>query len=227
MITVKKLHVLITCAALWFFIAGSLFAQGSDTLFSKVTRNDIDGVKALLAGGADINEQFEGYGHTALIVACNYNYEDLAVYLIEQGADINIRGSDGSTALIAAASNSPRLVELLLSKGADAGAKMENGTGAFTQCTNGILFGRVSLELAELLLSKGADVDDAATSGDIEGYTPLITASRLNKKELVEFLIQHGADVNARAGDGSTALSLATEAGHTDIIEILKANSMK
>ena len=223
----RKLSALMTCVGLWLALPGNLLGQGSDTLFSKVTRNDLDGVKALLASGADINARAERYGHTPLIIACNYNHEDLAEYLVEQGADVNIRGTDGSTALIAASSSSPRLVRLLLSKGADARVKMENGTAAFTQCVNGIMFGQVSLDLAELLLSKGADVNDAATSGATKGYTPLIMAARNNKKELVEFLIQHGADVNATTGDGNTALSLATKAGHAEIVKMLKASGAK
>jgi ankyrin repeat protein len=43
----------------------------------------------------------------------------------------------------------------------------------------------------------------------------------------INFLIQHGADVNARAGDGNTALSLATKAGHADIVTMLKAHGAK
>ena len=204
--------------------SANLLAQESDELFKKVMRNDIKGAKELIASGADINQQNKMYGHTPLIIACNYDYIDLAKLLISEGADTNIRGKDGSTALIAAGSNSQELVEILLSKGADVNAKMTNGTGVFTQCINGILMGRVSLELAEILIAKGADVDESAKTGAIQGYTPLMTAARNNKEELVNLLIKKGADVNAEGGDGSTALSLATKEGHQKIIDILKMN---
>ncbi len=85
----------------------SLLAQQTDELFKKVMRNEIEAVKELISSGADINQQNEIYGHTPLIIASNYNYVDLAKLLISEGADINIRIKDGSTALIAAASNSP------------------------------------------------------------------------------------------------------------------------
>lgn len=204
----------------------NLFAQSAD-LFSKVMRNDINAVKELIASGADINQQNEMYGHTPLIIACNYNYVDLAKYLIFQGADVNIRGKDGSTALIAAGGNSQELVEILLSKGADVKIKMENGTGVFTQCINGMLMDRVSIELAEILLSKGADVDESPTAGAIKGYTPLIMAASNNNEVLVKFLIKNDADVNAKTGDGSTAMSLALKNGHENIVNILKANGAK
>lgn len=196
-------------------------------LFVKVMRNDIKAVKELIASGADINQKNKTYGHTPLIIACNYNYVDLAKLLISKGADINIRGNDGSTALIAACSNSQELVEILLSKGADIKSKMANGTGVFTQCINGILMDRVSIHLAGILLSKGADIEDSATGGHIEGYTPLMIAARNNKLELVNFLIKNGANVNAKSKDGNTALSLAVKKGHQRIIDVLKSNGAK
>ena len=215
-----------TLALMVFFVPVNLFAQ-EDAIFSKVMRNDISAVKELIASGADINRQNKMYGHTPLIIACNYDYVEMAKLLIDKGADIHIKGKDGSTALIAAASNSRELVELLLSKGADVNARMTNGTGAFTQCTNGILMGSVSIELAQILLSKGADVDEAPTVGDIKGYTPLIVAAKNNNEELVRFLIKNGANVNAKTVDGNTALSFAIQEGHNNIADILRSNGAK
>ena len=83
------------------------------------------------------------------------------------------------------------------------------------------------MELAKILLAKGADVDESPATGDIQGYTPLITAARNNKAELVIFLIKNGAKVNAKTKDGSTALSIAVEEGHQGIIDILKSNGAK
>jgi ankyrin repeat protein len=197
-------------------------AQEPDALLQSVMRNDIEAVRELLATGADIDQR-NTYGHTPLIIALNYDYPELARLLISEGADINIRGEDGATALIAAAGNSQELTELLLSKGADVQARMANGTGAFTQCINGILMERVPLALAETLLLHGADVDESPTAGEIQGYTPLMTAARNNHEALVRFLIEKGADVSAQAADGSTPLSLATGRGHQNIVDILKA----
>ncbi len=208
-------------------VSSGLLAQKNDDLLEKVWLNDIQAVKKLIASGADINYQNEMYGHTPLIIARNYNYVEMAKLLISEGADIKIKGKDGSTALIAAASNSQELVEILLSKGADVKARMTNGTGVFTRCTIGILKDKVPLQLAEILLSKGADVDESATTGAIAGYTPLMTAARNNHVNLVNFLIKNGADVNAKSGDGSTPLSLATKEGHRKIINILKAGGAK
>ena len=201
--------------------------NGYTPLMVACYRNYKEMAKLLISEGADINHQCKTYGHTSLIMACNFNYVELAKLLISEGADINIRGKDGSSALIAAGANSQELVELLLSKGADVNAKMVDGTGVFTQCIRGIFYENVTLELAEILLSKGVNVDEAPTSGDAEGFTNLIMATNNNNEELVRFLIQNGANVNAKTGNGSTALSLAEKMEYQNIIKILKANGAK
>lgn len=198
-------------------------SQEPADLLEAAMYDDLEAAKALVESGADIN-QTNDYGHTPLILACNYGYEDLAKYLVDEGADVNVQGQDGGTALIAASSNSLALVDLLLSRGADVHARMANGTGVMTQFTIGIITGRVPMELGEALLAHGADVDEALTTGGAEGYTPLMMAARNNQAELVQFLIHHGADVNAAAADGATPLSLAEDEGHQNIVAVLKAN---
>ena len=61
--------------------------------------------------------------------------------------------------------------------------------------------------------------------------TPLFWAAERGRRELVELLIRHGADVNARAPDrsrstkgdqtGKTPLHVAAEGGHTAVIQTL------
>ena len=52
-------------------------------------------------------------------------------------------------------------------------------------------------------------------------------ASRNGKTELVNYLLSKKADVNIKAKDGATALSLAKKKNHEDIIEALMSKGAK
>ena len=65
-------------------------------------------------------------------------------------------------------------------------------------------------------------MDESATSGGTAGYTCLMMAARNARPDLVRYLVEKGADVNARAGDGNTPLSLATNRDDLEIITLLK-----
>lgn len=194
-------------------------------LMEKVFINDIEAVKILLATGVDINEQDEeiggaGKGATPLFIACSY-YEEMAKLLISKGADVNITTYGGDSPLMAACFISEELVELLLSKGADIHVKNKDEAGVFDYCIMGIMQGTVSIDLAKRLISEGLNVDDAPNSGMVAGYTPLMIAAGNKQHELVEFLIKNGADVNAKAKDGTTPLSMANRENDVTMVKLL------
>jgi ankyrin repeat protein len=57
--------------------------------------------------------------------------------------------------------------------------------------------------------------------------TPLILASSVGNEDaagIVDALLEHGADINARNGNGSTALIEAAEHSHPDVIRVLLAH---
>jgi ankyrin repeat protein len=196
--------------------------MGYTPLYLAVTANHPDMAELLISNGADINKKDKTYGYTPLMMALQSGHTSMAKWLISEGADIKIRGNNGATALIVAAMNSREMVELLLQKGADITARSENGSGVMTNCVMGIISGRVKVDLAEFLLSKGADINEVNTTEYYGGYTPLFWAVEDNNKELVGFLIQHGAEVNVQSKKGHTPLSLAEEAGYAEIVEMLK-----
>jgi len=204
------------------FSSGYVMAQDGNELITAVAYQDLDKVKNLVEAGVDINYQEESAGATALIMSAMYNFGDMARYLIEKGADVSIQNKVGQTALMAAAGSSEAIFDLLVANGADMSVKSDDGTSAFTLSITGSLSERVGLENAKKLLDLGADVDESVNSGAAEGYTCLMMAARNQRPDIVKFLVENGADVNAKAANGSTPLSLAEEEEDEEMIELLK-----
>jgi len=205
----------------------SLIAQDNAKLIEYIMYQEFDKAKELINDGADVNYQDESSGSTALMLACQYDFVEMATFLIEHGADLNLQSKNGQTALMASARVSEDLFNLMLSKGADFKIKASDGTTALTQACTGVLREKVPLAIVEKLLEKGADVDEAANGGRTDGYTCLMMAARNSKLELAKLLISYGADVNKKAKDGKSALGLAQEENNAEMTTFLKSLGAK
>lgn len=87
-------------------------------LFYTVAANDINGTRAFLERGADIN-MVNADGDTLLITAIRYRAIDTARLLLARGANPNLQGSGGITAMqYAIASGQNTLAVLLRARGA-------------------------------------------------------------------------------------------------------------
>jgi ankyrin repeat protein len=75
-------------------------------------------------------------------------------------------------------------------------------------------------EIVKLLIEAGADVN---VQGDRDRRTALMHAAVSGDEyvEMAKLLIEAGADVNAQDENGCTALMLAEEKGHTEIVKLL------
>ena len=73
----------------------------------------------------------------------------------------------------------------------------------------------------ESLLNKGTDVN--TTLGSLDS-TVLYEASFRGYSRMVEMILDHGADVNARTNQGVTSLYVAAQNGHLETVRILLAN---
>ncbi|KAL3443250.1 ankyrin repeat-containing domain protein [Aspergillus insuetus] len=131
-------------------------------------------------------------GMTALQAACLNGHPAFAGALLAHGADINAFPSPlgGCTALQAAAWNdNVQFIQDLLTLGANVGALGEaSGTSALLASVK-----HKSLRLLQLMVQNGVDVN-RSTDGGI--YTPIQKAASVNWLAGVEFLLEHGANVN-------------------------------
>ena len=71
----------------------------------------------------------------------------------------------------------------------------------------------------ELMLQRKEDYD--IDESDSDRRTALIWASEYGHKEVVETLLQHGADVNAQGGICGNALQAASQNGHEKMVQLL------
>ena len=206
---------------------------------------DLAKTRVLVAHGAKVNA-VSGDFRTALIVAAGRpGAGPLVQFLLDHGADPNV--APGSSPLIEAAiAGDADTVQRLLADGAAtknvAGVVMIAAARAgcsrcvellastnlespeYTQAL-GILSYLGNIKLVRLALDHGADVN----AFDLRGRTPLMYAavSDFQPLDVVESLIEHGADMNAKSrykdsGDaGRTPLDLARLRGNTPIVDFL------
>ena len=83
-----------------------------------------------------------------------------------------------------------------------------------------------NLQEVQAALAEGADINGIVIMKkhgmSVKGPTPLKAASRNGHTEVVKYLLNKGAEINAKANTTqSTALMIASENGYTEIVRIL------
>jgi len=178
-------------------------------------------VKQLLDAGANPNLALLA-GETPLMVASRSGKADVVALLLATGADANARGSRQQTALMWAVSQRhPEVVKLLVAHGADVHARSSEWQEMMAVPPHGVpLYNKIiphgrdtallfaaragDLESAKLLIGAGANVNDA----DAWGVSVTTMAAHAGFTEMVEWLLDHGADASAAAA-GFSALHAA------------------
>ena len=217
---------------------------GSRPLHAGVVGHSLSIVQALIRKGVDINAKGNA-GWTPLQVAVAEGQSSIASVLIASGAKVDIRKDDGATALhIAASKDNVGMIDILLAGGADVGVLTDAAetclhwavAGDAVQTTRRLLAQKMdpsqkndigqtplhlsaeNLEISSLLLGAGSDPRVQTTEG---GYTPAHLAAMNGSKNVLELLLNNGADMEARGTNGPTPLHLAAQEGHQDCCDLL------
>lgn len=223
--------------------------ESHPALIAAVIARDIDIVNLLLDHEADIEQAEDnsvvGWQRTALHFAVGCNEKDIVRVLLERKADPNVRDSDGWTTLWAAARfGYAEIVKLLID------AKAEINCVCTPRAWSPLHAAYDSLEVVRVLLEHGADVNKSSESGTplnvaaehnkhevvkllLSSKNPrldlttessqaaLTTAVRLGYREIVNHMLEAGADVNTTDEVNGTLTGIAMSQDNEAIVRTI------
>ena len=175
---------------------------------------DWDKTKLLLDHGADVNHKIQGYGILVKLAAMPGTM-NLFHLFIESGADLKKMASDNYLLYAAASSGDTAIIGFLIRSGFNVNDSVSFGDYPIN---NAEAFR--SFDALKMLVDNGADVNvrqwippglDA-----LKGFTPLMFAAISNDKRSILYLLDHGANPNARNKNGYTPLMLFEQSDSDD-----------
>jgi ankyrin repeat protein len=209
---------------------------GATPLWAACLNGSSTMVRRLLQAGANPNAALL-LGETPVMVASRSGNADVVEQLLSKGANANARAARGQTALMwAVAQSHPDVVKVLVARGADVHARSESWSQMEAVSPHGrpeynreIPYGKNTplmfaarvgdLASAKILVEAGANVNDE----DAWGVSVVGTAAHSGFADLVEFLLQKGADPN-RAGAGFAPLHQAIMRRDERLVRLLLAH---
>jgi len=139
--------------------------------------------------------------------AVYHRQTDVVNELLASGVELNVYEA-------AATGQTKRLQQLIA---ADPSLVNSHSFDGFTPLGLAVFFGQP--EAVKALIEAGADVNLA--SREAMKVTPLASASAARQLEIARLLIQHGANVNARAANDFTPLHESAASGKIDFARLL------
>ena len=199
----KKYIVLGLCLGIcWlgFSYQRHLFMQRGKQLVTDAYYGELISVKNDLEKGApvaytltfsDSQRDYKGQTFNALHAAASSGNEDLILYLLEQGIDINSSTPQGWTPLyVATRDGQAQAAKLLVFRGADLNIQTDLQTTALSMVvTQTYPSEKERLDLLEYMLKRGAEVN----LPDVYEHTPLFYAKSMDNQAVVALLEQYGA----------------------------------
>jgi len=149
-----------------------------------------------------------------LLNAVKNQDQQTARALLDEHVDVNASQPDGGTALSWAAYwDDQQLADLLIRAGANVNSANVYGVSPLSlACTN------ASAPMIEKLLQAGGDPNIAQVTGE----TPLMTCAKTGNMAAVKLLVDHKANVNAKASErGQTALMWAAAGKFGSVVQLL------
>lgn len=180
----------------------------------------IERIEKLLDDGANINGPNES-GQTPLITAVQNQRGRIVKYLLDRGADINIKHGVYKYSAIDVATTAES-VEVLVK----AGANIESRFNGMTPLHNAVSSGKNII--VETLLYAGANIEAVVNNNDpyYDGSTPLMIAVNDGDYDMCALLISRSANVNYETPRRKTCLNIACKNGLYKIARLLIENGV-
>lgn len=199
--------------------------KATRVLFEACQKGDPNGVQKALHEGADVNTR-DMMGSTPLAFAMQANRRDIMDLLIEKGADINQPvGPDASWSekdqrvsllMVAVMMKNTEMVGHLLEKGAKTDITDDKGVPLVCRVTE-----TGDFDLFKSIFDKEGDAQKRYKIEEKETGTLLHIAAAAGHVKIADFLLDHKADIEARASDGYSPLMNAAFCNHLDMVKLL------
>lgn len=188
------------------------------TIHDACRDGNVEAVRQLLATDPTFVDADDEHRWRPLFHAALYGRLDVVKLLIANGADVAAHNGD-ALHYAAEVPGNKEIVRLLITYGAlDAHVRPTDDLSR--QFFAALFLGEASR--VETLLKRHPEL---ATQPDGRGDLPIHHAARNGDTQIVEILIDHGADVNAITERGHTVLYCAGGHGHHDIVRLLLEHS--
>lgn len=194
----------------------------NNELIMQCDREDMEAVRKLLEGGAEVNCQ-DGSGRTPLMAAVQKNNLDLAKLLMEAGGDLNIRDNTLLTPWLCAGANGfHKILREALKYSPDIRSSNRfGGTVLLPSSEKGYL------KTVEVAIAAGVPVNHV---NDL-GWSALQEAVILGNggylySDIIRMLMDAGANPDLRDNEGKTALDWAGERNQERVTAILEGREV-
>ena len=193
-----------------------LACSGLMILMGLLPATNLEKVKYFIKQGADVNL---GLWYAVR----SFDNLDLVKCFVENGANVNIKWWNGWTLLHC--SQNEQMIDYLISHGADVNAKDDFGQAPLHFACQG-----ENIKWVKYLLEHGADVNIKDRNGNVPLHSLVVDASLYEQgmrdvgesaTEMMDLLIEKGADVNAENYQGKVLLDTAAGYGGVSVFKYL------
>ena len=204
----------------------SAFNLRAGEIHRAAAAGDLNKVRALIEADSTLLESKDNDGNTPLITACLTKQVAVANFLLDKGANVNVRDEFRFTPLSRAAGvtgQDTALIQRLIEKGSDINSQGYNGlTPLHRAASSG------DLKVAKLLIDNGADpnaYDKYSGTIEVGSFSSTVLQTAINfsdrKEEMAKLIVESGARLNKKDRSGNTELHLAALKGYADLTWLL------